>query len=53
MAPGEHTWTAPYRVEWLDVEASEWTARRTVDGGQRVRLESPGSGKRAPLVERQ
>jgi len=43
----------PYRVEWLDVEASEWTARRTVDGGQHVRLNAPENGNWAVLVERQ
>jgi hypothetical protein len=42
-----------YRVEWLDVEASEWTARRTVDGGPHVRLNAPGTGNWAVLVERQ
>ncbi len=42
-----------YTVEWLDVEASAWTRERTVDGGQPVRLEAPGEGNWAAVVERE
>lgn len=40
-----------YEVKWLDVEASQWIRGRTVDGGQPVHLEAPGSGNWAAIVE--
>ena len=41
-----------FRARWLDIEASRWAEKTTLQGGRSVRLTAPGNGQWVVFVER-
>ena len=41
-----------YRMQWLDITASHWTAWRPCQAGRWIPLKSPGQGHWVALLER-